>query len=88
MEHLPFDRYKRAIVKCYRHLKPGDWFLVAEGYAKEGSDMLQRFFEEMESWKKEIDQKISNFVARLRDEKETLLPQQSREGSVMTGRGI
>ena len=48
LEHLPFDRYKRAIAKCYRLLKPGGWLLAAEGYSEEGSDMQEWFFEEME----------------------------------------
>jgi tRNA (cmo5U34)-methyltransferase len=71
LEHLPFDRYKDVIAKCYRLLKPGGWLLAAEGYAEEGSDMQQWFFEEMDSRRKAIDQELSDFVARLRDEKET-----------------
>ncbi|MDD4163479.1 MAG: class I SAM-dependent methyltransferase [Methanothrix sp.] len=71
LEHLPFDRYKAAIAKCYRLLKPGGWLLAAEGYAEEGSDMQEWFFEEMECRRKAIDPELSDFVARLRDEKET-----------------
>ena len=71
LEHLPFDRYKAAIAKCYRLLKPGGWLLAAEGYSEEGSDMQEWFFEEMESRRAAIDPELSDFVARLRDEKET-----------------
>jgi tRNA (cmo5U34)-methyltransferase len=71
LEHLPFDRYKATIAKCYRLLKPGGWLLAAEGYVEEGSDMQEWFFEEMEQRRKAIDPELSDFVARLRDEKET-----------------
>ena len=71
LEHLPFDRYKAAIAKCYRLLKPGGWLLAAEGYSEEGSDMQEWFFEEMERRRVAIDQELSDFVTRLRDEKET-----------------
>jgi tRNA (cmo5U34)-methyltransferase len=71
LEHLPFDRYKAAIAKCYRRLKPGGWLLAAEGYAEEGSDMQEWFFEEMEQRRKAVDPELSEFVARLRNEKET-----------------
>ncbi|MHB8120345.1 MAG: class I SAM-dependent methyltransferase [Methanothrix sp.] len=71
LEHLPFDRYKATIAKCYSLLKPGGWLLAAEGYAEEGSDMQEWFFEEMEERRKAIDPELSDFVARLRDEKET-----------------
>jgi ubiquinone/menaquinone biosynthesis C-methylase UbiE len=71
LEHLPFDRYKAAIGKCYRLLKPGGWLLAAEGYSEEGSDMQEWFFLEMERRRKAIDPELSDFVARLRDEKET-----------------
>ncbi|HUS75693.1 MAG TPA: class I SAM-dependent methyltransferase [Methanothrix sp.] len=71
LEHLPFDRYKVAIAKCFQLLKPSGWLLVAEGYTEEGSDMQQWFFEEMEMRRKAIDPELSDFVARLRDEKET-----------------
>jgi tRNA (cmo5U34)-methyltransferase len=71
LEHLPFDRYKEAIAKCYRQLKPGGWLLAAEGYAEEGSDMQEWFFQEMEQRRKAVDTELSEFVARLRDERET-----------------
>jgi len=71
LEHLPFDRYQAAIAKCYRQLKPGGWILAAEGYTEAGSDMQEWFFEEMELRRKAVDPELSDFVARLRDEKET-----------------
>jgi tRNA (cmo5U34)-methyltransferase len=71
LEHLPFDRYQAAIAKCYRLLKPGGWLLAAEGYAEEGSDMQEWFFQEMEDRRRAVDPKLSDFVARLRGEKET-----------------
>ena len=49
LEHLPFDRYKTALHKCLRLIRPGGWLLAAEGYAEEGSDMQEWFFQEMES---------------------------------------
>lgn len=71
LEHLPFDRYKAAISKCFRLLKPGGWLLAAEGYAEEDSDMQEWFFEEMESRRKGLDRELSETVARLRHEQET-----------------
>jgi tRNA (cmo5U34)-methyltransferase len=71
LEHLPFDRYQAAIAKCLNLLRPGGWLLAAEGYAEEGSDMREWFFEEMEQRRRAVDPEISDFVARLRDEKET-----------------
>ena len=71
LEHLPFDRYQEAIAICYSLLKPGGWLLAAEGYAEEGSDMQEWFFEEMGRRRKAIDPELSDFVARLRDENET-----------------
>jgi tRNA (cmo5U34)-methyltransferase len=71
LEHLPFDRYKAAIKKCLRLLKPGGWLLAAEGYAEEGSDMQEWFFQEMETRRLTVDPATSNFVARLRDDLET-----------------
>lgn len=71
LEHLPFDRYKAAIEKCHRLLRPGGWLFAAEGYAEEGSDMQKWFFEEMESRRSAVEPEISDYVARLRDEKET-----------------
>jgi len=71
LEHLPFHRYKEAIAKCRRLLRPGGWLLAAEGYTEEGSDMQEWFFQEMEERRRAVDPKLSDFVARLRDEKET-----------------
>ncbi len=71
LEHLPFDRYKAAIKKCLRLLKPGGWLLAAEGYAEEGSDMQEWFFQEMETRRLKVDPATSDFVARLRDDLET-----------------
>lgn len=71
LEHLPFDRYKAAIAKCHRLLRPGGWLMAAEGYTEAGSDMQEWFFEEMERRRAAVDPKLSDFVARLRSEKET-----------------
>jgi tRNA (cmo5U34)-methyltransferase len=71
LEHLPFDRYKAAIAKSFHLLKPGGWLLAAEGYSEEGSDMQEWFFEEMEGRREAIETETSDFVARLRDERET-----------------
>lgn len=71
LEHLPFDRYQTAIAKCRNLLRPGGWLLAAEGYAEERSDMQEWFFQEMEQRRRAVDPKLSDFVARLRDEKET-----------------
>jgi tRNA (cmo5U34)-methyltransferase len=71
LEHLPFDLYKTAIAKCFRLLLPGGWLIAAEGYSQEGSDMQEWFFEEMEVRRRSLDPELSDFVARLRNEKET-----------------
>ncbi len=71
LEHLPFDCYKAAIAKCHRLLRPGGWLLAAEGYSEAGSDMQEWFFEKMERRRAAVDPKLSDFVARLRSEKET-----------------
>lgn len=71
LEHLPFDRYRATIAKCFRHLKPGGWLLVAEGYAEADSDMQEWFFEEIEARRKGLDRKLSDYVAGLRNEQET-----------------
>ncbi len=70
MEHLPFDCYKAVIGECLRLLKPGGWLLASEGYAEEGSDMQEWFFQEMEVRRMTLDPNISDSVARLREEKE------------------
>jgi tRNA (cmo5U34)-methyltransferase len=71
LEHLPFDLYKSAIGKCYRLIRPGGWLVAAEGYSQAGSDMQEWFFEEMEERRRSLDPDLSDFVARLRNEKET-----------------
>ncbi len=71
LEHLPFDRYKAALEKCARLLRPGGWLLAAEGYVEEGSDMQEWFFQEMESRRGTVDPAISDFVAGLRNDLET-----------------
>jgi tRNA (cmo5U34)-methyltransferase len=71
LEHLPFPRYKAAIAKCFRLLKPGGWLLAAEGYVEEESDMQAWFFEEMEARRKGLDRELSDYVAGLRNEQET-----------------
>jgi tRNA (cmo5U34)-methyltransferase len=71
LEHLPFDRYRAVIESCYRLLKPGGWLLAAEGYAEDGSDMQEWFYQEMDDRRRMLDPATSDFVARLRDENET-----------------
>lgn len=71
LEHLPFDRYKATIAKCFRLLKPGGWLLAAEGYMEEDSDMQEWFCEEMEARRKGLDCELSDYVAGLRNEQET-----------------
>jgi tRNA (cmo5U34)-methyltransferase len=71
LEHLPFDRYKAAIEKCARLLVPGGWLLAAEGYAEDGSDMQEWFFQKMEARRRTVDPAISDFVAGLRNDLET-----------------
>ncbi len=71
LEHLPFDRYKATIAKCFRLLKPGGWLLAAEGYVEEDSDMQEWFFEEMEVRRQGLDHELSENVAGLRNEQET-----------------
>ncbi|MCX6668220.1 MAG: class I SAM-dependent methyltransferase [Methanothrix sp.] len=70
LEHLPFDRYRSVIEKCFRLLQPGGWLIATEGYAEEGSDMQEWFYEEMEDQRRGLDPKLSDFVAGLRVEKE------------------
>ena len=71
LEHLPFDLYKSVIAKCYRQLLPGGWLIAAEGYSQAGSDMQEWLFEEMEERRQSLDPALSDFVAKLRNEKET-----------------
>lgn len=70
LEHLPFDRYKRTVEKCFRLLAPGGWLIAAEGYINEGIDMQEWFNQEMEGRRMRIDPAISDSVSRLRDEME------------------
>lgn len=70
LEHLPNDSYRRVLDGCHRLLKPGGWLIAAEGYEEEDSDMLQWFNEEMELRRSRLDSKMSDFVAKLRSEKE------------------
>jgi tRNA (cmo5U34)-methyltransferase len=71
LEHLPFDRYNAVIGECFRLLKPGGWLFSSEGYSEEGSDMQEWFFQEMEERRIKLDPELSDFVAQLRNEKET-----------------
>lgn len=70
LEHLPFDKYKAVLNKCYDLLKPGGWLIAVEGYEEMKSDMLQWFNEEMDVRKGELDPNLADFVTQLRDEKE------------------
>jgi tRNA (cmo5U34)-methyltransferase len=70
LEHLPFDCYRSVIIKCLGLLKPGGWLIAAEGYAEEGSDMQEWFYEEMGGRQNKFDKEFSNSIAQLRDEKE------------------
>lgn len=70
LEHLPFDRYKRTVEKCFRLLAPGGWLIAAEGYINEGIDMQEWFIQEMEARRMRIDPDISDSISRLRDEME------------------
>ncbi len=70
LEHLPIDSYRRVLDSCHRLLKPGGWLIASEGYEEEDSDMLQWFNEEMELRRSRLDPKMSDFVAKLRSEKE------------------
>lgn len=70
LEHLPFAKYKSVLSKCYNLLKPEGWLIAVEGYDEEGSDMLQWFNQEMEGRKDRLDPKLSDFVSKLRTEKE------------------
>ncbi len=70
LEHLPSDRYRSVIKECFRLLRPGGWLIAVEGYAEEGSDMQEWFYQEMENRRKGLDPRLSDFVGGLRDEKE------------------
>jgi SAM-dependent methyltransferase len=70
LEHLPFDVYRGALKKCYELLNPGGWLIAVEGYDEDGSDMLPWFNQQMEDRRQGLDPEISEFVARLREERE------------------
>ena len=48
LEHLPFDTYRQVLSDLFEVLKPGAWFVAAEGYA--GERCLEIYFEEMALW--------------------------------------
>jgi len=70
LEHLPFDRYRAVMEKCYNLLAPGGWLIAVEGYQEEDSDMLEWFNQQMEEGRNKLDPRMSTFVARLREQKE------------------
>jgi tRNA (cmo5U34)-methyltransferase len=70
LEHLPFDRYRAVLEKCYELLTPGGWLIAVEGYREEDSDMLEWFNEQMEERRNKLDPSMSAFVAKLREQKE------------------
>ncbi len=70
LEHLSLGSYENILKGCFDLLKPGGWLMAVEGYKEEGSDMIQRFNEEMEARKNTLDARLTDFVARLRNEKE------------------
>jgi ubiquinone/menaquinone biosynthesis C-methylase UbiE len=70
LEHLPFDRYRAVLDKCYRLLAPGGWLIAVEGYEEEGSDMQNWFNQQMEDNRRMLDSSMASFVALLREQKE------------------
>jgi len=70
LEHLSSESYENVLKDCFGLLKPGGKLIVVEGYDETGSDMIQWFNEEMEFGKNKLDSELSEFVARLRSEKE------------------
>lgn len=70
LEHLPFDKYKVVLSKCYDLLRPGGWLMAVEGYDENEGDMLRWFNEAMDVRRNRLDPGMANFVAQLRDEKE------------------
>lgn len=70
LEHLPFERYRAALDKCYRLLVPGGWLIAVEGYEEEGSDIVDWFNRLMEENRSQLDPGLSNFVSQLRKQKE------------------
>jgi tRNA (cmo5U34)-methyltransferase len=70
LEHLPFDRYRAALEECYNLLAPGGRLIAVEGYREENSDMLEWFNQQMEERRNMLEPRMSDFVARLREQKE------------------
>jgi ubiquinone/menaquinone biosynthesis C-methylase UbiE len=70
LEHLPFEKYRAAVAKCYRLLAPGGWLIAVEGYKEEGSDIVDWFNRQMEDNRSLLDSKIASFVSQLREKKE------------------
>jgi ubiquinone/menaquinone biosynthesis C-methylase UbiE len=70
LEHLPFDRYKAALEKIYHLLAPGGWLVAVEGYEEEGSDIVDWFNRQMEEKRSQLDPGLSDFVSKLREQKE------------------
>jgi len=70
LEHLPFDRYKRTIEKCFKLLRPGGWIIAAEGYAEPEATCQRWFFEEMKERQKMVNPELTEFIAKLRHNKE------------------
>ncbi len=71
LEHLPFPVYRAAIAGCIQLLRPGGWIFSAEGYRDDESDMQEWFYSLMEERRHSLDAQISDFISRLREEKET-----------------
>jgi ubiquinone/menaquinone biosynthesis C-methylase UbiE len=70
LEHLPSDKYRTALDKCYHLLAPGGWLIAVEGYEEEGSDMVNWLNRQMEDRRSQLDPKLSSFVSQLREQKE------------------
>ena len=70
LEHLPFDRYRAVLDKCFRLLAPGGWMIAVEGYEEEGSDMIEWFNSQSSQKMGNLDPKMSGFVSQLREQKE------------------
>jgi 2-polyprenyl-3-methyl-5-hydroxy-6-metoxy-1,4-benzoquinol methylase len=70
LEHLPFDRYKRTIEKCFELLRPGGWIIAAEGYAEPEAICQRWFFEEMKEHQKMVNPELAEFIAKSRHNKE------------------
>lgn len=70
LEHLPFEKYKAVIDSCFRLLAPGGWLIAVEGYDEEESDMVEWFSSQASQRMSNLDQSLSDFVSRLREQKE------------------